>query len=36
LSEKAQASSACLIPIVLGDGFPRLDVVAQMNGVDRR
>jgi hypothetical protein len=32
LNEKAQASSACLIPIVLKDGFPHADVAAEMNG----
>jgi poly-gamma-glutamate synthesis protein (capsule biosynthesis protein) len=33
LNENAQASSARLIPLVLEDGCPRVDVAAEMNGL---
>ncbi len=33
LNKKTQASSARLIPLVLEDGFPRVDVAAEVNGL---
>ena len=33
LNKKTQASSVRLIPIVLEDGFPRVDVAAEVNGL---